>query len=377
MPSNERLPAQEVFRLVALPDEVEHGKIVKRYMSQRSAWHPEGDVSIASETTVYSGSKNGPSSRKVAFGGHVYSQAGIAASKALADMQTCSQAGASGASRKEVGIHTIHGYFSEAGLIDRPFIYNVTTMAPNPSFPNLLVTVRQPLSSSTNPAGDHFPLADAELPLGPVCFNALVSFRPSVVSQHVAQEQPAQTRFADILSSRPPSAWDPAPHIDIAKTVDEFPMRNPGTFPIVDMKKVDLAAFNEGKPLHERRELLLYRLLAPLPADHPDSHICAHAYEADRNGLLMIGNHVGFGYDFGRAASLSYSFVVHVNPEDAVMSYGENEWWIQEACFPRLEAGRAIVMSKIWSPKGVHVATEYQDGICQRQWKQGERKGKL
>ncbi|KAI1659831.1 Thioesterase/thiol ester dehydrase-isomerase [Daldinia decipiens] len=374
MPSNERLPAQEVFRLAALPDEVENGKIVKRYMSQRSAWHPEGDVSIVSEC-VYSALKTGPPNRKVAFGGHVYSQAGIAASKALVDMQSSR----AGASRREVsvGIHTIHGYFSEPGLIDRPFIYSVTTLAPNPSFPNFLVTVRQPLSSSTNPAGDHFPLADAELPLGPVCFNALVSFRPSVVSQHVAQELPAQTRFADILSSRPPSAWDPAPHIDIAKTVGEFPMRNPGTFPVVDMKKVDLAAFNEGKPLHERRELLLYRLLAPLPVDHPDSHICAHAYEADRNGLLMIGNHVGFGYNFGRAASLSYSFMVHVNPEDAVMSYGEDEWWIQEACFPRLEAGRGVIMSKIWSPKGVHVATEYQDGLCQRQWKPGERKGKL
>lgn len=103
MPSNERLPAQEVFRLAALPDEVENGKIVKRYMSQRSAWYPEGDVSIASET-VYSGLRNGPPKRKVAFGGHVYSQAGIAASKALADMQTSR----AGAPRKEVGIHVSH-----------------------------------------------------------------------------------------------------------------------------------------------------------------------------------------------------------------------------------------------------------------------------
>ncbi|KAI1143258.1 Thioesterase/thiol ester dehydrase-isomerase [Hypoxylon sp. FL0543] len=367
-----RLTFQETMSLAPLPDETENGKVVKRYMSQRKAWHPEGDVPIASETPDPEASEKSQK-RKVAYGAHVYSQAGMAASRALAEIQN-SQAGTT---RKKLGIHTVHGLFSEAGLIDRPFIYNVTTIAANSAFPNLLVTARQPLSPSTNLEGDHYPLADARLPLGPVCFSALVSFRPSTVSQHVAQELSAQTRFAEILSSRPPSAWPLAPHVDIAQKVEAFPMRNPGTFPAVHMRKVDMTAFNEGKPLHERRELILYRLLAPLPAEDPDAHILAHAYEADRNGLLMIGNHIGFGYDFGRAATLSYSFVVHVNFEDAVMAYGENEWWIQEACFPRVEAGRAIIMSKIWSPSGVHVATEYQDGIIQRRWKPGERQGKL
>jgi hypothetical protein len=137
------------------------------------------------------------------------------------------------------------------------------------------------------------------------------------------------------------------------------------------MKKVDLTAFNKGKPFHERRELLLYRLLAPLPLSNPDAHIMTHAFEADRNGVLMVGNHAGFGWNFGNAASLSYSFVVHVNASDAVMKYGDNQWWIQEACFPRVEAGRGILLSKIWSPNGVHVATEYQDGIIRSASKPG------
>ncbi|KAI1107949.1 Thioesterase/thiol ester dehydrase-isomerase [Jackrogersella minutella] len=368
-----RLTFQEIMSLAPLQDEIQNGNVVKRYMSELKAWCPEDDVSIASGK----GDPENKSNQKLlkrkaaAYGGHVYSQAGVAASRALSESSHRS------GPRRKLGIHTIHGHFSEAGYVDRSFIYNVNAIATNPSFPNFLVTVRQPLSPSTSTTRDHFPVADAELPLGPVCFSAIVSFRPSGASQHVAQESPPQTRFVDILSSREPSAWDPAPHIDIAKTLAEFPMRNPGSFPAVDMKKVDLTTFNEGKPLHERRELLLYRLLAPLSADEPDLHILTHAYEADRNGLLMIGNHVGFGWDFARAASLSYSFVVHVNPEDAVMSYGEDEWWIQEACFPRVEAGRAIIMSKIWSPKGVHVATEYQDGIIQRHWKPCERPGKL
>ncbi|KAI1209038.1 Thioesterase/thiol ester dehydrase-isomerase [Annulohypoxylon truncatum] len=364
----QRLTFQEIMSLVPLEDGMADGKITKQYMSRRRAWCPEDDVPIASEM-AYPEQENSRR-RKAAYGGHVYSQAGMAVSRALAETSQP-------ASRRILGIHTIHGYFSEAGFIDRPFIYNVTAIGTNTSFPNFLVTVRQPLSPSTNAVGDYYPLADATLPLGPVCFSAIVSFRPPGISQHIAQELPVQTRFANILSSRPPSQWGPAPHIDIAKKLDDFPMKNPGSFPAVDMKKVDLTSFNEGKSLSDRRELLLYRLLAPLPADQPDSHVLTHAYEADRNGLLMIGNHVGFGYDFARAASLSYSFVVHVNPEDAIMSYGENEWWVQEACFPRVEAGRAIIMSKIWSPKGVHVATEYQDGVIRRNWKPGERQGKL
>ncbi|KAI1780184.1 Thioesterase/thiol ester dehydrase-isomerase [Hypoxylon cercidicola] len=368
-----RLIFQEVMSLVPLPSKAKNGS-TKRYMSQRRAWSPESDILIASgKLDPARQNYHKSSQRQVAYGGHVYSQAGLAASRAFAEMQVSQK----DAPRRKFGIHTIHGYFSEAGLVDRPFVYQVSTVAPNPGFHNLLVTARQPLSTSTNEAGDYFPLADAELPLGPVCFNALVSFRPTVPSQHAAQELPPQRRFADVLNSRPPSEWDYAPHVDIAKTVEAYPMQSAGTFPVVDMRKVDLSAFNEGKSLHERRELVLYRLLAPLPADEPDAHILTHAYEADRNGLLMVGNHVGFGHDFGRAVSLSYSFVVHVNPEDAVMSHGEDEWWIQEACFPRVEAGRGIIMSKIWSPKGVHVATEYQDGIIQRQWRPGERQGKL
>lgn len=263
-------------------------------------------------------------------------------------------------------------------------------MASNASFPNLLVTARQPASSSTNPEADHYPKADADLPLGPVCFSAMVSFRPSSISQFDAQEPSLQERFADILNSRRPMEWDPAPILDIAATLDAIPGARQaiGLFPGLDMRKVDMRAYNKGRPFHERRELILYRLIAPLPTktsddaegssrdgegrcaiDGQNTHICAHAYGADRNGLLMIGDHAGFGHDFARAASLSYSFVVHVNAEEAAMTYseGDDQWWVQEVCFPRVQAGRGIVHSKIWSPRGIHVASMYQDGIIRRQ----------
>ncbi|RYP29437.1 hypothetical protein DL767_006706 [Monosporascus sp. MG133] len=315
-----RLIFQEMMRMVPLPDRNDSGNTIKRYMSERAAWISVSDVPFLQGAMAYGG---------------------------------------------------------QGGLTDRPYIYEVTTLAANPNFYNLLVTVRQPTAPSTNAAGDFFPLADAELPLGPVCFSALVSFRPSTVSEIAAQEMSVQSRFAGILGSRPLAEWEPVPPMDIAGIVASLGTDLVGTFPAVDMKKVDLSSYNEGKPLHERRELLLYRLLAPLPASDPDVHIMVHAFQADRNGLLMVGNQAGIGFNLGRAASLSYSFVVHVNPADAVMGYGEDQWWIMEACFPRLEAGRAIIMGKIWSPEGVHVATEYQDGILRPAQPRREEKGKL
>ena len=177
------------------------------------------------------------------------------------------------------------------------------------------------------------------------------------------------------------------------------------------MRKVDMTSYNEGKPVHERRELLLYRLLKPLPSSEWDgegggdgvqegnNHAVIHAYVVDRNGLLMACNHLGMGWTLGKAASLSYSIVFHTNVEECVMRYGSREtdldlspdwearskgkadgesegvWWIQEAWFPRAGAGRGIVESKVWSPGGVHVATEYQDGLI-RSFEKEEQKPK-
>lgn len=213
-----------------------------------------------------------------------------------------------------------------------------------------------------------------------------------------------------------------------------------GLFPIVEMRKVDMTEYNEGKPVHERRELLLYRLLRALPVDGDgdgegegkgrgegkgegegegrgkeegpvytaNDHALIHAYVVDRNGLLMACNHLGMGWTLGKAASLSYSIVFHTNVEECVMRHGDRKmgldlnpdwegnllkknkkgeragkdreeeegvWWIQEAWFPRAGAGRGIVESKVWSPGGVHVATEYQDGLI-RSFEKEEQKPK-
>ncbi|KAI0508672.1 thioesterase-like superfamily-domain-containing protein [Xylaria bambusicola] len=386
-----RLAYQEALGLISLPDKAtSNGDVIKRYMSRRSAWTPGLDfVPLVLELGgTYTAAPN-------TYGGHVYSQAGLAASLSLRAARITAN---NGGQDKKLGIHTIHGFFSEAGRSDRPFIYEVSNLASNASFPNLQVTVRQPISPSTHTDGDHYPKADADLPLGPVCFSAMISFRPSTTSRVEAQEPSPQARFSEILTSRRPMEWDPVPIADIDYILAKIPgaRHAVGTFPGFEMRKVDMHAYNTSRPLHERREIMLHRLLAPLPAtvndspdkdgacaiDGPDAHICAHAYVCDRNGLLMIGNHIaelGNEVEIASVASLSYSFVVHVNAEDAVMKYDEGqEWWVQEACFPRVQAGRGIIHSKIWSPRGVHVATMYQDGIIRWKPKGGgdENKGK-
>ena len=256
------------------------------------------------------------------------------------------------------------------GLIDRPFIHEVVPLTASRGFGTLSVMSYQPSVPSTSSRGDYFPLADAYLPPGPRAFAAMCSFKlPEPHSAGVSmQQEPPQQRFGEILRQRPANDWPPAPLVDIDAIMAFESGRDVGTFPIVDMKKVDMTAYNEGKPVHERVELILYRLLSPLPSDGTDGydandHVLVHAFTIDRNGLLMACNHLGMGWTRNQVASLSYSFVVHVNPNEAVMDYGEDQWWVQEASFPRAGAGRAVITSKVWSPQGVHVATEYQDGL--------------
>ncbi|KAL2256872.1 hypothetical protein VTK26DRAFT_997 [Humicola hyalothermophila] len=356
---DEPLPMQETLDLIKLPREGE----TRRYMSARAAYLPGAEITPAGEEGKL---------HKAAFGGHVYGQSALAASRTWREIED--EKGAKPSERLD--LHTIHGYFTRSGIPSRPFLYSVTPLTTTSrTFNTVSVVAAQPSQPSTSPSplASRFPLSDAALPLSPPAFTAICSFKlPEPHSAGVStQEDPPQKRFASILSSRKPEEWPPSPPVDITGVVALVGADTEGKFPIAVMHKVDMSAWNEGRPVHERRELLLYKLRGPaVSASGTDetwdanAHVAAHAYIADRNGLLMAANHIGFGWSLGRAASLSYSFVMHVNASEAVMR-DEDGWWVQEAWFPRNAAGRGIVESKIWSPGGVHVATEYQDGLIQ------------
>ncbi|KAK3954539.1 thioesterase-like superfamily-domain-containing protein [Pseudoneurospora amorphoporcata] len=392
------LSFQEALELVKLPPD---STSQYRFIGTRSAYLPGCD---------YPPEKEMPSFHSAAYGGHVYAQSALAACRTWSEIEDQKRTPQS----QKLGLHTIHGFFTAAGNRRRPFIYSCTPLTSTRSFSTLSVTAYQPSvpSSSSSPTNDHFPVSDAALPLAPSpCFTAIISFKAS--EPHSAgiaiQEPPPQIRFRQILGSRKPTDWPPAPPVDIDGVRALVGEDVVGRFPVVEMRKVDMSAYNEGKPVHERRELLLYRLLRPLPLasdgngdgmHDANNHAIVHAYVVDRNGLLMACNHLGMGWTLGKAASLSYSLVFHTNVDECVMRYGAREtgldlnpdwesrsrggkaqgedpgvWWIQEAWFPRAGAGRGIVESKIWSPGGVHVATEYQDGLI-RSFEKEEQKPK-
>jgi len=246
-------------------------------------------------------------------------------------------------------------------------VFDVTHVAGGRTFATWYVKVRQPTTGSDVMADGRFPLSDAQKPLGPVCFTALCSLKNAEDTYIDNQQQPAQERLSAILSSRPPEAWPHAPSVDFKWMTSLFPNPGPGKFPIIEMRKVDMTEYNASRPPAERREILLYRLLHPLPSDDPNQHALVHAFAADRNGLLMLANDYDMDLILQSAATLTWTFFMHTNVENAIMQCdesGEGGWWILEDSFPRGTAGRGYVEGKIWSPEGVHVATAVQDGIA-------------
>ncbi|PHH91364.1 hypothetical protein CDD83_725 [Cordyceps sp. RAO-2017] len=352
-----RMSFQEALALEPLPADAQD-RSVKRFISRQPAWKPGAELPWDS---LFRG-LDGPVPRHSGpgvYGGHVYAQAPLAAARAVEqeEAELGAKAGLSG----RLGIHTIQGVFTSPGLKDRPFIYDVSPISTGRSFTARLVNARQPREPSEKPSGP-YPASDARRPLNGIAFSCITTFKRSRSTPNDVQESlSAQERYAEILASRAPDEWDASPQQDIDLVNELFPNAGPGAFPILDMRKVDMAAHNADKPVAERRQLIYYRLLAPLPSDDVNGHIVCHAFEADRNGIIMLGNHLGYGFNLGKAASLAYSFYVHVNPEEAVMD--GRGWWLQELCWPRVSAGRCMMESKIWSPEGKHVASGYQDGI--------------
>ncbi|QBZ62025.1 hypothetical protein PoMZ_10899 [Pyricularia oryzae] len=389
-----RLSFQEIMELTELPVDAEAAQrgVVRRFMSRRPAWLPGSDIERIEE--LCGEGKPFWHAPLASFGGHVYAQSGMAAARVV-DAEE--KAGPSDERQRRRGVHTVHGYFTTFVFSDRPIFYEVSPITNAQfSFKTYLVTARQPTETSSRPprhgwdcpGGNNsyrFPDKDAKRQrwsdLKPICFSATVSFK--LPEPHAAgvseQEESAQRRFSSILALRRPEDWLPAPRLDVDDVVaalerrgDVDCQRRVGSFPAVDMKKVDMTAYNAGRPLFEQRQLILYRILRPLQgtdAVNDNAHALVHAYEADRNGLLMAWNAIKFNSRIKMVTSMSYSFVVHTNLQDAIMRHesqtldGKSEWWLQEVFYTRAANGRVLMEAKIWSPHGVHVATIYQDGM--------------
>ena len=152
-----------------------------------------------------------------------------------------------------------------------------------------------------------------------------------------------------------------------------------------------MTAHNTSEPF-TYRTLSLYRPFGTLPPSLPNLHACAHLYASDKNSLFLVSNALGFGDHVGTMGSLSHSVVFHVRVEELLFQAEHakesetEEWWIQEACTPRSGQGRGMHESKLWGPKGVHVASTWQEGLVRKagrvedekqrlMWEEGMRRG--
>ena len=348
-----------------------------RFMSCQPAWTTGGEL----PWDVLFKDIDGPrplSTGPGANGGCVYALALLAAARSV-EHEEHGLVSSGAVSKSRPGIHvckrkspypleaaanlvqTIHGVFAGPSLKDRPFIFDVSRVQTGKSFMTRHVEVRQPRNPAAATAGP-FLESDARQPLQGVCFTCIITLkRPLPGIDDLQTPVSAQQRYADILSCKRPNQWEPCPQADIDLIKSLFPGAGHGAFPILDMYKVDMKDFNKTRELADRRELLLYRPLRPIPKDDVNGHIACHTFAADRNGLTMLGNLLGYGWNLGSVGSLSYSFYVHTNAEEAVMS--DDGWWLLEAAWPRVSAARGMMEAKVWSPEGKHVASAYQDGM--------------
>jgi hypothetical protein len=64
-------------------------------------------------------------------------------------------------------------------------------------------------------------------------------------------------------------------------------------FPGLNMRKVDMTAYNDPRETLDRRQLQYYKVLGNMPAidEDPNLHAVAHLYASDRNGLFFVGFH--------------------------------------------------------------------------------------
>jgi acyl-CoA thioesterase len=139
---------------------------------------------------------------------------------------------------------------------------------------------------------------------------------------------------------------------------------------------------NTSDPL-SYRTLSLYQPVGTLPTSLPNLHACAHLYASDKNSLFVISNALGFGDHVGTMGSLSHSVVFHVRSDELLFKRqkdggkGMGEWWIQEAWTPRSGQGRGMHESRMWSPKGVHVASTWQEGLVRKAEREEDEKQRL
>ncbi|KAI9716251.1 MAG: hypothetical protein M1812_005476 [Candelaria pacifica] len=265
-----------------------------------------------------------------AYGGHVYAQGAYAAAHTV-----------------KVGfvLHNMTGFFTLPGRIDRPFVYTVSRIRTGSTFCTRSVKVTQDEEGAE------------------VCFSALCSFKRDEENpiEH-GESMDIAHRYTSVLEGKQPDDHAPAPAVDCPWFWDYAAQYNPTiTFPGLDIRKVDMTAYNKSLPPISHHQLHLYRSIGSIPASDLNLHACAHLYASDRNSLFLITNSLGLGNNFSALASISHTVVFHVPSKNLMVR--EGEWFCQDAHSERSGSGRGLHMSKICDSNQIHIASTLQDGL--------------
>lgn len=267
------------------------------------------------------------------------------------------------------------GTFILGGRLDIPYTYVVRHLRDGYMYCTRAVDVRQD---------------------GKIVFSCLCSFKREE-GQHTFDHQPsgAQGRFSDTLSGTRPEDQPISPSVDVDWWIESVQEGNitEREFPGLDVRKVDMKAYNQTKEIQEHpekyRQLTQYRLKGSpdgdssasldqirereLAGEYDNLYACAHMYSSDKNSLLLIPRALGIKR-FADMASLTLMVIVHRRGEalrmidwDAVRS-GDNgevpmKWFIQEGWTPQSGENRAVHESHLWSPDGKLLATSMQDSM--------------
>ena len=289
------------------------------------------------------------------------------------------------------------GHFILPGRIDTPFIYKVLRVRDGGVYALRSVSVYQ------YPA-DNAPVESrsASLKTPPnantPCFVATMSFKRSerYSAKTVPFEHQAVPRshlrdiFRSVLEGKRPESHPLAPSRDeIVGNEEEF-KKSAEKFPGVDIRKVDMTAYNgvvgeggDGR-VGQWRQLSFYRLIrdedeemAGVQGDEKGKeeqeqedvnlHISAHLYASDRNSLFMIQRALGYSARTVSLASLSHTVVFHGGPERLRMmddTGGNAKWFVQEAWTSNSGENRGCHHSRLWDWENSEViGTTFQDGM--------------
>ncbi|KAF2102395.1 Thioesterase/thiol ester dehydrase-isomerase [Rhizodiscina lignyota] len=284
-----------------------------------------------------------PSDATAAYGGHVYAQAVYAASKTVnADLVVCN----------------VTGIFTLPANTNQPLTYHIRRIRDGGMFATRLVDVIQREDKG-------------------ICFSCTATFKREEADHLNLQERAnLSEKYITVLKGKNPEDHEECPGVDSPwfwQNLKDHEYKNNPKFPGLHCTKVDMRAYNEPRPLLERRQLQYYAVMGDMPSlrQDPNLHACTHLYASDRNSLFSVTNMLDVGDDYMQMASLSHTVILHVNPDgmNAVKRQAAGKpgtgkkWFCQEAWATRNAVGRTLHESKIWDDEGVHIATTIQDGL--------------